>query len=291
MTDLENVIAKLGNQGLKQSLILKLGFLFCLLLPHTSFAGAWAQKENEGLALGTYRFYSTDQEFESNGHVRDFQNNGEFRKHEWNFYLEYGITSKLTAVGNFFLQELEFENNTNGLDSNLGFPNQELGLRYQFASLPAQSVQILVSFPGTYSETTTPLLGNNQVDIEPFYFVGNGFEMSGRHGFWELGFGPKFRMQAPSDQLRWLATLGMSWSKSWETILQFEGTHGIGNDQRQTVGNNITVTTDYTLIKATGSLMYHIDNHWTVSAGPTFHVYGENTGAGGGGQISVGRKF
>lgn len=266
-------------------------YVLTLLSSFNLFAGAWSQKEHEGLTLATYRFYSTDQEFESNGHVRDFANHGEFRKHEWNFYVEYGITPKLTALGNFFLQELEFENNTNGLDANFGFPNQEMGLRYQFTNLPAQSIQLLVALPGLYEKTKTPLLGNDQVDIEPFYFIGNGLELSGYHTFWELGVGSKFRTEAPSDQLRWLATFGINWSKTWETTLQFEGTHGIGNDQLQTIGNNITVTTDYTLIKATGTLTYHIDDHWSLSAGPTFHIYGENTGAGGGGQISLGRKF
>lgn len=265
-----------------------------VFLKTPAHAGAWAQPEGRGLSLLTYRFYQTDEGFDGHGNRQDFANDGEFTKHEANLYVEYGLPYRVTLLGNFFLQHLSFRDDVNGRDAQFGLADQELGVRWQFLEregLPRMAVQTLVKIPGPYRLGDTPPLGNDQVDWESVLYVGDNHRLLGCAGFWEVGIGPRFRFDEPSDQLRWFATLGWRVTEKIEWIGQLEGTHGLGNERPQRIGNNITATTDFTLLKASMSGIYHVNEQWAVSAGPMIHFYGENTGAGGGAQASLWFRF
>lgn len=254
------------------------------------WAGAWSQQKGQGLAITTYRYYGTHKVFSGSGSLVKSENGGHFTKNEANLYLEYGVTNNITLLGNFFLQHVSSSDRVSGRDSNFGLSQQEVGARWQFSNKPvAQSFQLLVGFPG--GSDATPVLDNNQWDFELDYFIAKSFKCLGRDAFVELGGGPRFRTGAPADQLRWFATLGYSITHQWQIFGQLEGTHGLGNDSPQTVGNNVTVTTNYTLLKAGLTVAYNINDRWALSAGPFIHYYGKNTGAGGGVQAAVWYRF
>ncbi|GAB4250776.1 MAG: hypothetical protein OHK005_17850 [Candidatus Methylacidiphilales bacterium] len=264
------------------------------LLPLESKAGAWAQPEGRGLSILTYRFYETDQVFDDNGARRDLPNGGEFTKHEANLYVEYGLPHRLTLIASLFLQDLHYSDDAGASDSNFGLSDPEVGLRWQFLEKehwPKMALQFVTKVPGPYSLSDTPILGNDQFDFETVLFVGDNHKLLGRDGFWEIGFGPRARLGAPSDQLRWFATIGWRLTERFEWIGQLEGTHGLGNDRPQVIGENVTATTDYTLLKATMQGVYHLNQNWSISAGPVIHYYGEKTGAGGGAQASLWFRF
>ena len=281
------------------SRLLPLLLLLAVALPATLRAGAWSQKEGEGMVIENYTFYTTSHVFDASGTRVAMSNNGTFQKQELNTYAEYGVTSQFTLTGNFFADRYTFGTNNGPTDTNMGFTNQEIGGRYQFSGASgdkdkttlAQSAQLLFSFPTGYSMTATPVLGNDEYAIEADYFIGSPWKNDGTTGFWEAGAGVRFNIGAPSDQLRWWATGGVDFSKRWKLITQFSGIHGLGDDKRQTVGNNVTLATDYALVKSTISAVFEIDPKWSISFGPTVDLYGVNTGAGYGGQFGVWRRF
>jgi len=252
-------------------------------------ASAWSQKPGEGLAILNYRYYQTDKAFTENGALITNDNGGSFEQHEANLYIEYGLPKDLTLIGNFFFQHVT-SSDDDATNSNFGFSQQEVGLRWQFSHGIAQAFQFKFGFPGGYSANSEPLLSNNQCDFELLYFIGDSFTLAKRNAFWSLGGGYRLRTGAPADQLRWLATAGYNLSRHFEIFGQLEGIHGLGNGREQKV-DNISITTDYTLLKASLNLAYHIDDRWTLSAGPFVHYYGKNTGGGGGVLASLWYRF
>lgn len=252
-------------------------------------ASAWSRKPGEGLGIITYRYYQTDKSFTENGSLITNDNGGKFKQHEANLYIEYGLPKDFTLIGNFFLQHVTSSDNF-GSQSNFGFSQQEVGVRWQFSHGIAQALQFKFGFPGGYSTHSQPALTNDQCDFELMYFIGDSFNVANRKAFWSLGGGYRLRTGAPADQLRWLATAGYTLSPKVEVFGQLEGIHGLGNGREQKV-DNVTITTDYTLLKASVNLAYHFNDRWTASAGPFIHYYGKNTGGGGGVQASLWYRF
>jgi protein XagA len=251
------------------------------------FAGAWAQQPGHGLAIATYRFYATGNEFDNSGWgITRFSNDGKFLKNEASLYLEYGLLKDVTLIGNFFFDQVEFATK-NSIDRNAGFSDQQLALRWQFSHRIPQSFQFTVQFPAGYSLNDTPVLGNNQVDLELDYFVGGNFKLNELYGFWEAGAGYRYRTGAPADQIRWYTTLGIPLSTCLQILVQAEGTHGLGTNETQRIGNNVTVTTNYQLIKLSSSLIYKLTKSISLQVGPTFDFFGQNTGEGGGVQAAI----
>jgi hypothetical protein len=271
-----------------RSLFAAIGTILAILVQGNSqscFAGAWAQAPGHGIAIATYRFYGTGNEFDNSGWgITRFSNDGKFFKNEASLYLEYGLLKDITVIGNFFFDQVEFADK-NSIDRNAGFSDQQLALRWQFSHKIPQSLQFTVQFPAGYSLNDTPVLGNDQVDLELDYFLGGNFKLNQLYGFWEAGAGYRYRTGAPADQIRWYTTLGIPLNDCFQLLIQAEGTHGLGSNQ--TIGNNVTVTTNYQLIKLSSSLIYRLTKSISLQFGPTLDFFGQNTGAGGGLQAAI----
>jgi len=268
--------------------VLLLVFLFGAALSNAN-AGAWAQPKGSGLAITTYRFYGTGDNFNSRGERVSYGNDGYFSKNQINVYAEYGLLDRLTIFGNFFYDFVNYNDNFSS-QSNNGFPYQELGVRYQFFDEPAMSFQVLAGIP-TSGGSRQPALSNNQFDYEFAYYIGGNYKIFGYDAFWDIGVGYRLRTGAPSDEFRWYMTTGVKFNEYWEAFFQAEGIHGLGNNQRQFVGNNVLLTTDFQLIKLRMSVVYNINKSWSLQAGPVLHVWGNNVGAGGGAEVSVWYKW
>ncbi|MGC1480521.1 MAG: hypothetical protein WA771_08450 [Chthoniobacterales bacterium] len=262
-----------------------------LVTPPRSWAGAWAKPQGEGLAVLSYYFYTTADQFGDGWDREDFGFDGRFTKNEWNLYVEYGLTDQFTLIGNFFLDGLAYSNEF-GRDTNFGLADQEVGLRYQFAQSIPQALQFTVKIPGPYDVNDSPALGNGQTDIELDYYIGHAFPVGSRWGFFDLGFGYRLRTAEPADELRWYLTGGIQIT-DWLDIyfIEASGIHGLGNDEPQFVGDNILLTTDFDLIKIGASALVEPVEGWILQAGPYWHAAGRATGAGGGFKIAVWREF
>ncbi len=249
-------------------------------------AGAWSRTKGEMMAQAVGRYYQTDTAFDLSGEEQSIS--GVFRKREFNFYAEYGLGKGVTVLGNFFVDAVEYESAASGqIDRNAGLPNQELGVRWQFANgKRAQALQAVVSLDGAYDLTDTPWLGDGAHWLELWYYVGQGYRTEGQDWYWEFGVAPRLRSGAGDEQLHWLGTVGYKPGK-WELALQLDGLHGRRLQATALVGSNVNVTPNFTLVKATASVLRRVYGRWCVYGAMSVHVAGRNAGAGGGAELGV----
>ncbi|MCX7712996.1 MAG: hypothetical protein N2035_04940 [Chthoniobacterales bacterium] len=254
-------------------------------------AGAWTQPEHHGLAILGYSYYYTYEQFTSGWHLQRFSDSGEFRKHEWNLYWEYGLTKKLTFLGNIYLDFLQYQNIYVN-NKNFGFSDPEVGLRYRLTNNLPQSLQLSVKIRGPYEVDRQPSLGNAQTDVELAYYFGFNWILFERSGFVDTGVGYRLRTGAPADELRFYLTAGLDLT-DWLQIylLEASGIFGLTNSQPQYVGENILLTTDFVLVKLGMSILIKLGNQWSLQAGPFWHVAGRTTGAGGGFKAALWFRF
>ncbi len=262
---------------------------FVLIANADVHAGAWSQEAGHGVVITTARFYTTGESFDSGGKRRSYGNDGQFTKWELNVYAEYAPVQNLTLIGNFFGAHINYEDNFSN-NSNIGFPYQELGVRYQFAQSIPQSIQIMTSIPSS-SSSGNPPLSNGQFDLEIDYFIGGEYSLGQFPGWWDIGVGYRFRFGAPADEIRWYAMTGLTFTEAWGAIFKAEGIHGLGNDTTQINSNNVLLTTNFQLIKLTAVALYRFNENWVVTGGPIVHLWGQNTGAGAGAELSLWYEF
>lgn len=252
--------------------------------------GAWSQEEGKGLVILQYFFYTTDSGFNNDWQLEEFGNGGRFTKNELNLYAEYGILDRLTIFSNLFLDYLVNESNS-GEEKNFGVADPEFGARYQFAEKIPQALQLIVKVPGPYDVNDVPALGNGQTDVELAYFIGSPFTFFGNNGFVDAGVGYRLRTSEPADEFRWYFVTGLPLSQKLDILIENSGIIGLGDAKPQIIGDNILLTTDFSLIKVGVSALYRTSSNWAIQAGPYLHVAGRATGAGGGFKIAIWRKF
>lgn len=253
-------------------------------------AGAWAQPPGKGLAVMTYNFYYTENEFSQSWQRERIPNDGSFMKNQLNLYVEYGLIPNVSFIGNFFFDFLSSTNSGQTL-TNAGFADQETGFLWQFSAQPvAQSFVFLVHWPA-YSMKNQPNLGNGYASLDFRYYVGDSFELGKTTGFWEMGVGYWQRFGPLSDFVRWWSTVGVDITRKLRLNVHLSGAVGLQNGETQFVGDNILLTTNYSLIKIEPSLIYKLGGGWSIQGGPTIDLFGQTTGAGGGGKLSVWKEF
>lgn len=262
--------------------------LFMLPALTKSLAGAWVQEKGKSLHIFTYYFYTTDKLFKGYGDREAIPNNGKFTKHEFNYYMEAGLLKRLTLVGNFFFDFLEFKD-AFSKDRNRGLGDQEVGIRVNLFNEPfVFSVQGLFVFPA-YSLDDTPLLGNQDVGLEGKLLAGKSFLLLGIPSYVNTEAGIRFRIGEPSDQIRYQLLLGIKPRTGWEIILAIDGIEGLRNEEPFRVSKNVTINPDFSLIKGTGSVVIPITRSLSLEFGGFWHFMGRNTGEGWG--IKVGSWF
>ena len=203
------------------------------------FAGAWVQEKGKSQHIFSHYFYTTDRVFERYGKLDHIGGRGRFTKNEFNYYTEAGIFRRLTAVGNFFYDIVRFKNDS-GTDTNSGFGDQEMGLRWNLAQKPfVTSLQGLVIFPLYPGGKGTPL-GNRDVGLEPKILFGKSFHLINIPSYINLEGGVRFRIGAPSDQLRYQILWGVKPWKKWEYTIAVEGIEGLRNEEPLRTSNNVT---------------------------------------------------
>lgn len=267
-------------------------FLFFLIMVSANgvYAGAFLQEKGKSLHIFTYYFYTTDEVFESYGDLEGLSNDGRFTKHQINYYTEVGVLKKLTLIGNFFFDFLKFEDDF-GTDRNSGFSDQEVGARYNIFTSPfIFSLQGMFIFP-TYSLDDEPLLGNQDVGLEGRLLFAKSFDLFGIPSYTNVETGVRFRIGEPSDQIRYQLLLGIK-PKGLEIMLAIDGIEGLRNEEEFQVSENVTVDPDFSLIKATGSVVIPVYKRTVfVELGGFWHFLGRETGGGGGVKSGVWLRF
>jgi len=258
--------------------------LILILLAFGEAKGSvWQQKMNKYFLSGTQSFYSSETIFNRNGERFFLPLGGVFTKYETNIYYEYGLENDVMFLANLFYYGLSYRDSI-GMITNGGFGDQEVGIQFKLLNdVPSAALQFLVAFP-FYTNPGDPPLGNGQVDLQVTALVGSPFGYTMSSGFWEIYFGIRKRFEAPSDQIRAGATLGLNISPRMMFLLQGSLILGLGNqdkvDQELTFSQIFLRNLDFSLFKIEPAIIYKFNEHIFGYVGYSVDAFGRDVGAG-----------
>lgn len=258
--------------------------LILILIAFAEAEGSvWQQKMNKYFLSGTQSFYSSETIFNSNGERFFLPLGGIFTKYETNIYYEYGLENDVMFLANLFYFGLSYRDSI-GMITNGGFGDQEVGIQFKLLNdVPSAALQFLVAFP-FYTNPGDPPLGNGQVDLQVTALVGSPFGYTMSSGFWEAYLGIRKRFEAPSDQLRAGATLGLNISSRMIFLIQGNLILGLGNqdkvDQNLTFSQIFLRNLDFSLIKIEPALIYKFNKNIWGYVGYSVDAFGRDVGAG-----------
>jgi hypothetical protein len=264
-------------------------FFSLICLPGFASAAAWPQPEGHGLEVLTFSWYQTGSIFTERWTRQPLSKDGRFFKHEVNNYIEYGLTDRITLVGNFFYNPtLHFSDQTSNVQSS-GFGDQEFAVRYGLnsgSSPMVWSIQGLVKIP-TYTLSRNPPPGLGQTDYEIRLLNGHGWDAYGKHLFWNVEGAYRYRTQFPADEFRLDATIGADPFPRWTILAQMFTIKGFRNGELIAIPGNPTLNPNFDLIKGQLSVVYRVTTALRVQVGGSAPVAGRNTGAGAGVLLSI----
>ncbi len=263
--------------------MIKLIILASILAFSSVNASVWQQKMNRYFLSGVQSFYSSETIFNSNGERFFLPLGGVFTKYETNLYYEYGLEDNIMFLANMFYFGLSYRDSI-GVITNGGFGDQEVGLQLRLSrDVPSAALQFLVSFP-FYTNPGDPPLGNGQVDLQVTALVGSPFGTTMTQGFWEIYFGIRKRFEAPSDQMRAGATIGLNISPKISILFSSSLILGLGNqdkvDKTLTFSQIFLRNLNFSLLKIEPALIYKFNKHISGYVGYSVDAFGRDVGAG-----------
>ena len=270
-------------------------FGYCLLLgivleifvsPPMLSAGAWGQNKGDFfLSLQPY-FYGTDEYYDEQGNRHD--RGGTFSKYELNPYMEYGLTEKDTVILNIFYDWLS-DDASGSKKTNQGFADQEIAWQHRLFKnkTGVLAVQGLLILPTGYDIEDNPRLGYDRFGAEAGLLYGRIYKLFDRYGFLDLHLGFRDYFGYPSSQIRTTLTAGYDIFSNWQILAEGELQYGLDNGTNKALGPNLLVQPNYRLLKLTLGACYRINANYSLVAAGYRHAWGENTGAGGGGYVSL----
>lgn len=274
------------------ALIFSAAVFLCAIMAPLPASAAWLRAKGEWFTAQTLYAYQTDEFFDVNGQR---QSQPEFRKYEWNAYMEYGWSNNTTIGANLFLHQLENETAADDTKRNTGLADSELFFRRTLWSgtigeLPTRlSVQPLIKLPSAYMDGGNPRSGTDNFDAELRLQYGVSFPAFNRWHFSSTDIAYRKRFGEWRDQLKIDSTIGLSLTDNWTVLGQL-------NLIQRVEGNSFTATSsatvnDYDLTKAQLSVVRRVDDKTRVQFGAYRHLYARNTGGGEVLLFSIWREF
>jgi len=251
-----------------------------LLSVSTCLAGAWTQQKGNLYDRLSLNYYHADDRFDENGSRTDFPSNGQFTDMNIGNYLEYGITDKFTVINSLSYKRIENKDALQETKTH-GVGDIDLGLKYKLAegSWGVISTQALVKIPEAYDKDDKLPLGNGQYDAEVRLLYGRSLwpHIPGYCSF-EIGY--RWRLDDPSDELRYLIEFGMDFTKYFYGRIKLDGIYSVDNGSHFDVSGNPTITNNFDLAKLDMTVGYKISKTLALEAEYTPEIYGKNTAAG-----------
>ncbi|MEM0911779.1 MAG: hypothetical protein AAGJ37_12425 [Pseudomonadota bacterium] len=240
-------------------------------------AGAWVADKGDGYSKFSYNYYNADT---FDGSNTDF---GEFTSESYTFYGEYGLGNNLALFGSLSYQDLEQSDADGNFTFGNDFSDLELGVRYQWQAEPfVLSTSLLVKLPYLYDEDAELPTGFGQEDIEFRVLLGKSLYPYGYFGV-ELGY--RFRLEAPSDEYRYLIEYGYDINENVYVRTKLDGILSANNadvDVNNPTGN-VSLVPEFDLGKLELSVGYNFGkpskngSRWGVEFTYTDEIYGEET--------------
>lgn len=273
--------------------ILPILLLAFIATPIAVNAAAWTLDKNTRKHFITYRYYSTDEFFDIDGDKRD--KNGKFTKNEIEYYTEYGWTPKLTVGMTLAATKEEDKQNFANAPQRIleidGVTRIEPFLRYQLYrdDLYALAVQPSIKLPSLYTESLPPEAQEDKLEVELAMIGGRNFNLLNRSHYAETKLAYRTRQGQLGDQYIMEGRLGLSLSEDWALMPEIQYTRSVDDVRRNF--STLSGSNDYNLLKGQVSLLYSINDKTSIQLGAFKHLDGDNTGAGGGGLVSLWLTF
>ncbi|MBI9090625.1 MAG: hypothetical protein JEZ12_15520 [Desulfobacterium sp.] len=258
----------------------------CIYCPSVLVAGAYGQQKGHFFySLQSY-YYSTDQYIDEKSDRHD--RGGTYTKFELNPYLEYGVTDKDTVTVNSFYNWLT-DDAPGSTRKTQGVTDLEIGWQHRILTGKNRVAAIhgMVIIPAGYSIDDDPRLGYNRFGAEASLLYGQSFKLSDKYGFVDLRLGYRDYLGYPSSQIRGNATVGYDILTRWQLLAAGDLQYGLKDGHGKQLGLNLQAQPNYRLLKLSLGARFRINAQYSLVVGGYQHVWGEETGGGGGGYVSL----
>jgi protein XagA len=245
--------------------------------PRAAEAGAWTAPQGQGLVIETlYGWGGAGAPYGGPASPQEYKINAQT-------YLEYGLTDGLTAVGVLALEHYELSAPSS--DAFTGLDYSGGGLR---ARLWANDAWVFSLEASAYVSSATDArrpaqAGNTGPEADMRALVGHNLTLFGMPAFLDAEAGYRVRTEGPPDEWRGDLTLGIDWATRWRLIAQSFNTvsAGAGAPGFAAWESHIGQV----------SLVYALDDKWSLQFGGFGTLYRRNTNTEYGGLVAVWRRF
>lgn len=251
-----------------------------LVAPGTSHAGAWTQAAGSLYNRTSGNRYASEKEFDTDGKRQSLPLHGEFVDLNVVNYVEYGVTSRFTAIASFVVKRLRSENDVRVIKS-WGIGDVDLAVRGKLAegSFGVTALQVVEKFPSGYDTDVVLPLGSGKAETEARLLYARSLG-SGFPGYGGLEVGYRWRSGDPEDELRYLAEIGGDLGARFYARAKLDGIRGLRSASTTDVNGNPTVRNSYDLGTLDMTAGRRFGSHVSVEAGFAPGIYGNTTTAG-----------
>lgn len=231
----------------------------------------WPQPEGGGqVIIGGGPYWARINGFDNRGNAT---RSGSLDRIDISPYWEHGVTQRWT-VGIAPRLQAVWMDQTSTRSSGFGLAEAAIFARYAVyrGDRDVLAVQGTVFTPGIGS-IRNPFIAEPNASFEARVSYGRGFAMPwNTTGFGAVGLGYRFRAGAPSDEVRFDATVGWRFAPSWSLIGQYFGS--------VSVRNNSPGGPDFAIHRLQGSVVYDLNARHSVQLGYMREVDGRRVALG-----------
>ncbi len=245
-----------------------------------SLAGAWTLPQGDGQVIVTLSHSAADERFSAigeEGRATDFE------KTELRAFMEYGLKDWLTLHA-----QPEWRHKSTGSafgETVRGLGRLDFGARVRVwrNDVAVISVQGVARMPGTNDRLAPANGGDTDWELDGRLLYGKGYTVLGRHAFTDMQLGYRVRFGDPADEVRLDMTAGINVTPKILALVQSFNSMSVG----QATGGFLSTREN----KISASIVYRIDDDWSVQAGLQGTVSGQNTLKERGFTLGIWRSF
>ncbi len=269
------------NVGLGHSILKALGLgavaLSATLAPRAADAGAWTAPQGQGLVIETLSGWGgAGAPFGGPAAPREY-------KLDAQTYVEYGLTDRLTAVGVFALQDYALSAPSRDAFAGLDYSGGGLRARLWANDAWVFSLEASAYASGASDAARPAQAGNTGPQVDMRGLVGHNLTLFGMPAFFDGEAGYRVRTEGPPDEWRADLTLGVEFAPRWKLIAQSFNT--------VSAGAGAPGFSAWEAHIGQASLVYALDDKWSLQFGGFGTLYRRNTNTEYGGLVAVWRRF
>lgn len=236
---------------------------------------AYIGRPNSLNTLISYSNYSTDHFWNSQGKKLPTFNN--FQRHSYLLYSEYALNTRnsLSLNGGYSTVTESLNGSSQGIE------DIELGWKFLISQnkSSAFTTQVIAIIPSGDRKSS---FRYGQFGGQVGLLYSKFFCLYKQSGWVDLNIAYRFYKGFPSDQMRASLSLGYDLNSKITIIGSGQLDYGLSKNRQKFDVNNITLNPSYKLFKARLECLINLYSHVSLTIGGFQHVWGRDTGTGGG---------